>query len=170
MKNPYKTGRFMTVLGATIAATSMNARAVNPEDLPSIAKVKKNDPMRCYWLEAKMTAEGLCGAKLAPDLDLITREASEGNTLAAYRLGQLYTNGTWGVEKDVAQGVEWYTRSAEGGFRHAQIRLGFIYEYGRGVEPDAEKAAYWYEQAAETGIHPDLEDKAVRLRAGPRSE
>ena len=162
MKNPYKIGTFAAVLGVTLVAPSQSLFAANTNALPTISK--KYDPSRCYWLEAKITAEGLCGEKMRPDMPLIIKEAEEGNILAAYRLGQLYTSGAWGVEEDIQQGVEWYRRSAEGGFRLSQIKLGFMYEHGRGIEPDLVRAVYWYEQAIEHGMYPDLEDKVLRLR------
>ena len=42
-------------------------------------------------------------------------------------------------------------RAAVLGDANAQLRLGFMYEYGRGIPQDYLLAAYWYRRAAEQG-------------------
>lgn len=42
-------------------------------------------------------------------------------------------------------------RAAAAGDANAQMRLGFMYEYGRGIPQDYLLAAYWYRRAAEQG-------------------
>jgi uncharacterized protein len=42
-------------------------------------------------------------------------------------------------------------RAAALGDANAQLRLGFMYEYGRGIPQDYLLAAYWYRRAAEQG-------------------
>ncbi|MGD8743211.1 MAG: tetratricopeptide repeat protein [Granulosicoccaceae bacterium] len=163
MKNPYKIGTFAAVLGATLAGSASGFEPVGNDSQSSVPR--KYDPSRCYWLEGKITAEGLCGEKLRPDVPRIAAEAKKGNGLAAYRLGQLYSSGQWGVERDLQKGVEWYRVAARNGFRQAQIKLGFMYEFGRdGVERDLKQALYWFEAATEHGVYPDMEDKILSLR------
>jgi TPR repeat protein len=41
--------------------------------------------------------------------------------------------------------------AAAAGNANAQMRLGFMYEYGRGIPQDYLLAAYWYRRAAEQG-------------------
>jgi hypothetical protein len=41
--------------------------------------------------------------------------------------------------------------AAAAGSANAQMRLGFMYEYGRGIPQDYLLAAYWYRRAAEQG-------------------
>jgi TPR repeat protein len=163
MKNPYKIGTFAVVIGATLANSAAGFEPVGKESQTVVPK--KYDPSRCYWLEGKITAEGLCGEKLRPDVPRIIEEAKRGNGLAAYRLGQLYSSGQWGVERDQKKGAEWYRLAAENGLRQAQVKLGFMYEFGRdGVERDLKEALRWFEAATENGLYPDMEDKVQRLR------
>ena len=167
MKNPYNIGTLTAVLGASLLTPVSELKAENGNTVPSISS--ENKASRCYWLEAKITAEGLCGEKMAPDIPLITEEAEHGNTLAAFRLGQLYSRGSWGAPQDIEASIKWFGVSAKGGFWSAQVKLGFIYEFGRGTERDLKQAVYWYEQAAEQGMYPDLDDKILRLQEKLRS-
>lgn len=165
MKNPYKVGVFAVAIGTVVTGPSQALFAANHiDELPSISK-KKIDPSRCYWLEGKMTAEGLCGEKLRPDIPRIMEEAKGGNGLAAYRLGQLFMNGTWGVEKDEEKGIEWYRLAGKHGFHQAQVKLGYMYESGRsGANEDLKEALYWFEASTEGGIYPEMEEKVEALR------
>lgn len=162
MKNPFNIGTLTAVLGASLLSNTAEINADNANNIPSLTSESKAS--RCYWLEAKITAEGLCGEKMAPDIPLITKEAENGNTLAAFRLGQLYSTGSWGAPRDVQESIKWFRVSGKGGFWSAQVKLGFIYEFGRGTERDLEQAIYWYAQAAEQGMYPDLDDKILRLQ------
>ncbi len=162
MKNPYNIGTLTAVLGASLLTPTSELKAENGDSLSGIYSESKAS--RCYWLEAKITAEGLCGEKMQPDIPLITEEAEHGNTLAAFRLGQLYSTGSWGAPRDIEESIKWFRVSAKGGFWSAQVKLGFVYEHGRGIERDLKQAVYWYEQAAEQGMHPDLEEKVLLLQ------
>lgn len=162
MKNPYSIGTLTAVLGASLLSPVSELKAENGNTIPSVSSESKAS--RCYWLEAKITAEGLCGEKMAPDIPLITEEAEQGNTLAAFRLGQLYSTGSWGAPRDIEASIKWFEVSASGGFWSAQVKLGFIYEYGRGTERDLKQAIHWYEQAAEQGMYPDLDEKILALQ------
>ena len=162
MKNPYNIGTLTAVLGASLATLGSEVKAEKGNTGPSISSRSKAS--LCYWLEAKITAEGLCGEKMSPDIPLITKEAEHGNTLAAFRLGQLYSRGSWGAPQDIEASIKWFGVSAKGGFWSAQVKLGFIYEFGRGTERDLKQAAHWYEQAAEQGMYPDLDEKILGLQ------
>ncbi len=56
-----------------------------------------------------------------------------------------------GVQKDLAQAVVWYKKSAEKRNKDAQFFLGCCYFNGEGVEKNAAKAVEWYRKAAEQG-------------------
>jgi TPR repeat protein len=49
-----------------------------------------------------------------------------------------------------------FKQSAEQGYSDAQVHLGSMYEYGKGVLKDQKQAAVWYRKAAEQG-HPDAQ-------------
>lgn len=73
--------------------------------------------------------------------------AKNGNTSAAYKLGDAYENGT-GVVKDYQQAMVWYRRAAERDDKYSEFRIGWFYQNGLGVGVDLPKAASWYELAA----------------------
>ena len=131
-----------------------------------IFSVQENPrPMqRCYWLSRQIPAEGLCGEKMRPDINILTQEAKNGNNIAAMRLGQLYRSGNWGIPLDLKKAVKWFHHGAKLGDRYSQLQLARAYEYGRmGVEQDIFLAVEYYKMATENGIYPDLEEKIEKL-------
>lgn len=132
------------------------------EDIFSLEPVHKMNP--CYWLSREIPDEGLCGAKMRPDVKVLVQEAERGNSIAAMRLGQLFGSGNWGIEQDTKKAIKWYTRAAEMGDRQSQIRLGQAYEYARmGAKKNLRLAVKFYTMATENGIYPDLEEKINKL-------
>jgi uncharacterized protein len=106
--------------------------------------------------------DALPGNALADSFDDVNSALSEGDYRAAYRgfkrlaqrdhpqaqyqLGMLYLSAK-GVEMDVAEGVEWLKRAANGGVYLAANELAQIYLSGRGVAPDEQEAMKWVELA-----------------------
>ena len=118
----------------------------------------------CYWLSREIPAEGLCGEKMRPDINVLIKYAKNGNNIAAMRLGQLYSSGNWGIEKDLKESVKWYQHAAELGNRHSQLRLGLAYEHGRmEVKKNLDLSIKYYRMANDNGIYPDIEEKIERL-------
>ena len=76
--------------------------------------------------------------------------AREGNTVAQYNVGVMYSNGL-GIEKNEPEAVKWYRKAADHGHANAQVNLGLAYDGGRGVEKDPKKAMEWYSRAARQG-------------------
>jgi len=76
--------------------------------------------------------------------------AQQGNCVAQYRLGGLYTSGT-GVASDYTAAFTWYAKSAEGGYVPAELMVGSAYSFGRGVQKDPVQAVAHYRKAAEAG-------------------
>jgi hypothetical protein len=97
-----------------------------------------------YWLEGGI---GYCGEAMKPDIKLIKEEALQGNFMAAFRLGQVYSAGSWGEKHDETEAVKWFRLSADGGMADAMVKLGLAYEFGRGVGLDYQEAIMWYEKA-----------------------
>ncbi|HMA50744.1 MAG TPA: tetratricopeptide repeat protein [Magnetospirillaceae bacterium] len=81
--------------------------------------------------------------------------AQQGNSVAQYRLGGLYTSGQ-GVAADPAASFSWYSKSAENGYIYAEISVGDAYAAGRGVDKDEGQALAHYRKAADRG-NPDAE-------------
>jgi TPR repeat protein len=105
-----------------------------------------------YWLEGGI---GYCGEAMKPDIKLIKEEALKGNHLAAFRLGQLYSRGSWGEKHDDVEAVKWFRLSAEGGLADAMVQIGLAHEFGKGVPLDYREAINWYEKAYEVRMGKD---------------
>src|SRR5210317_835704 len=106
-----KKGQKFAISALLISGLSSAVSATqNDEDIFSLEPVHKMNP--CYWLSREIPGEGLCGAKMRPDVKVLIREAEKGNSIAAMRLGQLYGGGNWGVEQDKAEAIKWYIRAA----------------------------------------------------------
>ena len=158
MKNNYRLSLLSTAL-----TSSMLASPAFAENLPPSCTPATMDPWSCYWLEGKIT-ENMCGGALAPDTDRIQAAAENGNYAAAYRLGQLYAAGTWGITRDYDKAREWLTVSAQGGHRDGQIELARLYELGRGTDKDLKRALYWYEQSVKKGPYRGINKKIDYLK------
>src|SRR5262245_10909483 len=74
--------------------------------------------------------------------DLFTRvRARVGDSGAQYLLSQRLL--AKGSEEQVAEGMEWLARAAEGGVAPAQAQLARAYASGEGVAADAALARSW---------------------------
>jgi len=71
-------------------------------------------------------------------------KANSGDAQAQWVLGNRYFYGYGGVAIDDAEAAKWYRQSVEQRNGDAQIALGLMYEWGRGVEPDDVQAVMWY--------------------------
>lgn len=118
-----------------------------------------------YWLHSVIPDEGLCGNKMQPNMAVITKEAENGNEFAAFRLGQLYRAGSWGVVQDIYKARHWFERAAKGGQRSAQIIMGQAYEFGRlKLQFDARRAIAYYKLANKLKFESDINDRIVQLK------
>ena len=106
--------------------------------------------------------------KLLKGVDLTKQAAEQGHPFAQYSLGNYYRH----VEKRDDESIIWYQKAADQGYIEAlyalgtvesclqaverghiraQVRLGDIFFYGRGVKQDYGEAVKWYRKAAEQG-------------------
>ena len=83
---------------------------------------------------------------------LASAQAAPRNAKDAYERGMNLITGT-GVNRNEVEAVEYFRRSAEGGFAAAQTVLGYLYETGTVVPNDLRLAASWYEKAAAQDDH-----------------
>ncbi len=157
--------RFHSLKAGAFVVTSLTAYSstVVPEN--EIFSMKETFTMQpCYWLSREMPGEGLCGAKMQPDTNVLIQEANKGNYIASMRLGQLYRSGDWGVKQDLSKAVKWFTRAANQGDRYSQRQLALAYEFARmGLEENIPLAIRYYKMATENGIYPDLEERIENL-------
>ena len=63
----------------------------------------------------------------------------------------IYEFGGDGVDKNYAEAVYWYRKSAEQGYTDGQYFLGRMYQNGYDVSQDDATAIYWYRKAAQQG-------------------
>lgn len=91
--------------------------------------------------------------------ELLLPLASQGNSIAQYRLGIIHYNGQ-GVPEDEKLAIHWWKQAAAQGNADAMYQLGSAYLYGSkasGFVPDPDReAATWYFQAASAG-HADAQ-------------
>jgi len=87
------------------------------------------------------TAEAMAG---------LQKEATEGNSAAAYTLGWAYSEGVT-VTVDSKEAVKWYRRAADQGLSYAQCYLGVSYLQGLGITEDKLEALKWFRKAADQG-------------------
>ena len=76
--------------------------------------------------------------------------AEAGDSVAQYRLGQMYHTGE-GVIEDYAEALNWYRLAAEQGCEKSQTNLGRMYRKGHGVIQNNEIAHMWYNIGAANG-------------------
>lgn len=79
--------------------------------------------------------------------ELLTK-ARHGDANSQMWLATAYEQG-WFGEKNFAEALKWYRRSAEKGNPDAQNALGQMYEDGEAVKQNYVLAAHWYRKAAE---------------------
>ena len=160
-----KKDRFQRLKVGAFVVTSLttySSTVLAEDDIFSLKETFTMQP--CYWLSREIPAEGLCGAKMRPDIKVLTEEAKKGNTIAAMRLGQLYRSGNWGVKQDSSKAIHWFTRAAKQAERYSQIQLANAYEFGRmDVQENIPLAKQFYKMATENGIYPDLEERIENL-------
>ncbi|NKB43832.1 MAG: hypothetical protein GKS03_06090 [Alphaproteobacteria bacterium] len=106
-------------------------------------------------------------------LEIFRGLSEEGDPRAQFFLGTAYYQGA-GVELSPSTGIEWYEKSAKGGYDIGQYWYAFMLSRGRGV-PDTDwiSALPWYRKAADQG-HPTaqftLGEMHESCRAGLRRD
>ncbi|MBF0358748.1 MAG: sel1 repeat family protein [Magnetococcales bacterium] len=84
------------------------------------------------------------------DVKIIKDLAKQGNAKAQHNLGAMFLNGQ-GVEKNIAEAINWFRQAAEQGLVTAQHNLGTIYLQGEELAADSIEAAHWFTKAAMQG-------------------
>ena len=84
-------------------------------------------------------------------VERLKRQIEKGNASALYNFASCYASGIYGMPQDWAKANELLLKAGELGCAEAYSKLGYSYEYGRGVEADKKKAKHYYEIAAMKG-------------------
>ena len=83
--------------------------------------------------------------------ELLKPIADQGDAEAQCIIANMYHLGL-GVERSIAEAIEWYTKSAAQDYGVASNNLAGIYTAGDGVAVDIELANKWYRKAKEQGF------------------
>lgn len=126
--------------------------------------VRNGDPQIVYvdWTdEYKLAREYLSGTdEILQSFDdariRLTAEAENGNVLAIYDLGSIYSSGL-GVEKNPDIANEYYAKALAGfkevesqkPWKYTEYRIGKMLAAGHGTEQDYQKAAEWFSVSSE---------------------
>jgi uncharacterized protein len=89
--------------------------------------------------------------------------ADQGNALAQFNLGFMYSNGR-GVTQNDAEAVKWYRLAADQNDAVAQSNLGDMYSYGRSVPKDYVRAQMWFILSAEHGNQTAAEKREINAQ------
>lgn len=85
----------------------------------------------------------------AKGVDMFRKAAAQDGSDGMFALGYLYETGRGGLPKDEKQAVIWYQKAVEISLHtYAHIRLGQMYQDGRGTPKDGVKAAETYFKVA----------------------
>jgi TPR repeat protein len=81
--------------------------------------------------------------------------AEQNHVLAQCRLGVLYGEGNYGIERDPEIAMKWFQLAAAQGNSDAKLHLALHFAFGDGVEKNIDEAArIWKELAQECPDHP----------------
>lgn len=81
------------------------------------------------------------------------KQAAElGNALAQHRLGLIYLNGEFDIEKSIEKALEWFSLSFRQGCSISALKFGEFYEKGIGVEKFDKLTFFFYQLAYEKEI------------------
>ena len=114
------------------------------------------------------------------DIELLKKEAEQGNAESQYSLGYCYFCGNE-VEQNYEKAVELWEKSSNQNYVAAQVNLGVAYYFGLGTSQDYEKAVELWTKAANqgdsdalvklagcysegTGVEPDLSKSLERIK------
>jgi len=88
------------------------------------------------------------GQKLAE----IQAKAEKGDAKAQLELGNAFSSGGFGLEKNQQEALKWIRKAAEQNYALAQNDLGVCFVAGKGLEKDQQEAVKWFRKAAEQGF------------------
>lgn len=100
--------------------------------------------------EEKALSQERANEKFAKMIEVVRKQAKQGNSIAEDALGWMYHYGM-GVKADPKLAFYWYKKAAESNNIDGQYHLAVAYEEGIGTSIDLFKAIKYYEMAAKRG-------------------
>lgn len=128
-------------LSFSIGALSTACGGININKLTQLAD--QGDTESAYRLGRAYLAGNAVERDYSSAKLWLSRAARQGHPCAATFVGLVYDNGGFGVEKDGAMALEWYTRGTESHDQNAHIALGLAELYQESGEPDYANVAEW---------------------------
>lgn len=99
-------------------------------------------------------------------LKWLIKATEAGDPTAKSRLGEYYSHGKGGVQKDQARAVQYLKEAATSGIIMAQFNLGHLFLTGDGVPQDSLQAEALFRKAAEKGFVMAMVNLAQMYRTG----
>ena len=93
---------------------------------------------------AQNSSAGANDGYLPAELHWMLDRAEQGDAEIQTWLGRLYERGLDGAPQLYAEAAKWYRRAADQDYPPAQVRLGWLYEYGNGVPQDYVQSYIWF--------------------------
>ena len=109
--------------------------------------IEKKEPQNNSVVNGNTIQQTITVSKEVEDL---LKKAESGDAESMYKLGYAYQMGK-GVDKNPAEGNNWFRKAAELGNGKAASDLGYNYENGIGADKDPAEANKWYRKGAELG-------------------
>jgi TPR repeat protein len=94
------------------------------------------------------------GSEESPEgiqLDLLIKSARSGDSKAQFELGNVFWDGSNGVQVDRTEAIRWYSESAKHNYLDAIVKLARINDYEGDFAPNYEEAYKFYKKAAKMG-------------------
>lgn len=114
----------------------------------AIGQGHENATITLAWMYANGTGVGVDEGRAR---ELYLQAARKGSAKAQYVVATMYRFAQYGLEKDMAQAVQWYVKSADQGMPTAQFALGKLLMEGKGVIRDDAAALQWLSLAHVNG-------------------
>jgi TPR repeat protein len=99
----------------------------------------------------KGTQAAAQGAPQTGPLATLRKKADAGDTASQIKLGDMYSLGSDGVVRNLAEAVKWYKKAADSGNSDAQTKMGMMLEGGFGTPKDPKQAMEYLDKAAQQG-------------------
>lgn len=110
------------------------------------------DMSAAQYLVGIMVLEGRGGeANPHKGVEWLLSAATQDNVNAQQMLGQIYLNGSYGIDKNSAVAAQWLQPLAEAGDPAAQFDMALAYMIGGTLEPSPETAVGWLQMASQYG-------------------
>lgn len=151
--------RFLFNLGRAKFAAANAVRLDDPARKPLIdaARAAYNDAVNRGYVAALYDLARLADyADATPQAqdqanDLLLKAANQEFPPAMYELGRRYSDGSFGLQRDLAEAYRWMAKAAESGSVPAMVATAQALFFGRGVAQNPRRAVEWAERAADAG-------------------